>query len=315
MFMMRQLVALLLLALSATGQTEPPPPPAAPAAPSPMVYDGKPIRVPVTCTEEDIQSLGMSCSADHPCAVYLELSALEVLAGRMVVAGNLHTDSATLSSIVLSSEDSGKTWTETHPRIRQAALDQMQFFDLASGWISGQIIASLPRDPFFLVTIDGGKTWRQRSVFADPHLGSIEKFRFSSATEGRVLVDRAQSGEGGRYALLESKTGGDSWSIRQITTQPPPNLRMESVPSAAWRLQASNVTKAYQIEKREAARWSPVAAFAVQAGSCAPAELELKPPPEPPSAAAAASDSGDAVEVFQIGGPKAKKPDPKKKKK
>ena len=141
----------------------------------PLVYDGKPLRVPVSCTEEDIQSMGLSCSADSPCPVYLELSALEVLAGRMILVGNLHTDSATLSSIVLASEDGGKTWVESHPRIRQAALDQMQFFDLANGWISGQVMAALPRDPFFLVTIDGGKTWRQRPVFGDSHLGSIEK--------------------------------------------------------------------------------------------------------------------------------------------
>lgn len=270
------------------------------------------MRVPVTCTDEDIQSLGMSCPADSPCPVYLELTALEVLAGRMILAGNLHTDSATLSSIVLASEDGGKTWVESHSRIRQAALDQMQFFDLANGWIGGQIIAALPRDPFFLVTIDGGKTWRHRPVFGESHLGSIEKFHFTSATEGRVLVDRAQSGEGGRYALLESKTGGDSWGILQITTHAPANLKFDRPASTAWRLLASGATKAYQIEKREAQRWVLVAAFQVEAGKCAAAEMELTPPPDP--ATPTADEKSDAVEVFQIGGPKPKKPDDKKKK-
>lgn len=312
--MMRQLVAFLLLVFSAAAQTDTTAPPAAPAGPVAMVYEGKPLQVPVTCTEEDIQSLGMSCTAEAPCAVYLELSGLEVLGARMNLAGNLHTDSATLSSIVLTSEDSGRTWTESHPRIKQAALDQMQFIDLATGWISGQVIASLPRDPFFLVTNDGGKTWRQRAVFSDPHLGSIEKFHFSSANEGRVLVDRAQSGEGGRYALLESKTGGDSWSIQQITTAPPP-VKFERAPSAAWRLQANGTTKAHQVEKREGGKWVAVAAFKVQAGACAPAEIQLAPPPEPTVTPTAAAPASDAVAVFQIGGGKpAKKPDPKKKK-
>jgi hypothetical protein len=253
----------------------------------------------------------MSCSEESPCGVYLELSAFEVLAGRMIVAGNLHTDTATLSSIVMASEDGGKTWMESHPRIKQGALDQMQFADLANGWISGQVIASLPRDPFFLVTRDGGKTWRERPVFGDPHLGSIEKFHFTGATEGRVLVDRAQSGEGGRFALLESKTGGDSWSILQITTEAPKNLKFERAPSAAWRLEASGTAKAYQVEKREGQRWTVVSAFAVEAGKCAPATLELTAPVEPAAAEAAATD---AVEVFQIGGAKGKKADPKKKK-
>jgi hypothetical protein len=309
--MMRQLVAILLVVFAAEAQTEPATP-----VPSPvLVYEGKPLRVPVSCTEEDIQSLGLSCSAESPCPVYLELSGLEVLAGRMIVAGNLHTDTATLSSVVLGSDDGGKTWVESHTRIRQAALDQMQFFDLANGWISGQVIASLPRDPFFLVTIDGGKTWRQRPVFADSHLGSIDKFHFTSGTEGRVLVDRAQSGEGGRYALLESKTGGDSWSLLQVTEQAPANLKFERPPSSAWRLHANGTTKSYQIEKREGQRWTPVATFLVQAGACSPAELQLTAPPETtPTATATSEDKSDAVEVFQIGGQKPKKPDAKKKK-
>lgn len=306
---MRQLVSVLLVVFSAAAQTEPVPP----VAPPPLVYEGKPLQVPVTCTEDDIQSLGMSCSADSPCPVYLELSGLEVLAGRMIVAGNLHTGAATLSSIVLASEDGGKTWMESHPRIRRAALDQMQFFDLANGWIAGQVIAALPRDPFFLVTIDGGKTWRERPVFGDPHLGSIEKFHFTSATEGRVLVDRAQSGEGGRYALLESRTGGDSWGILQITTHAPANLKFDRAPSAAWRLHASEVTRAYQVEKRDGPRWSPVSAFQVQAGTCSPGELQLTAPPEPPEPSTVTGNSA-AVEVFQIGGGKPKKPDARKKK-
>ncbi len=306
MIIMRHLAVLLLALTGIRGQEAPP-------APKPMVYEGKPIRVPVQCTEEQMQSLGMSCTAEAPCAVYRELSSFDVSTGRMVVAGNLHTDSATLESIVLNSQDGGQTWLESHPRIKQVAFDQMQFFDLANGWISGQTVGALPRDPFFLITGDGGKTWRQRGVFADPHLGSIEKFLFTSAGDGKVLVDRGSSGEGGRYALLETKTGGDSWSIQQITTAPPAKVNFTRVPSAAWRLQANAAAKAYQIEKREGARWVAAAAFAVQAGSCAPAEIELKPPPEPTEAAKA--EAADAVEVFQIGGGKAKKPDAKKKKK
>lgn len=306
MIMMRQLAVLLLLVFPAAAQTETN---AGSKPAAPLVFDGKPVHVAAGCTEDDMQSLGMSCSAESPCPVFLELSALEVLTGRLVVAGNLHTDTATLSSIVLVSEDNGRTWTEPHARIRQAALDQMQFFDLAAGWISGQVIAALPRDPFFLVTIDGGKSWRRRPVFSESQAGSIDKFHFTSATEGRALVDRAQSGEGGRYALLESKTGGDTWNIQQITTDPPKTVRFDRAPSRAWRLHANGATKAYQIERLEGGKWNMVSALSVQAGQCAPAELELKPPPEP-----TAAPESDAVEVFQIGGGKAKKPDPKKKK-
>ena len=57
---------------------------------------------------------------------------------------------------------------------------------------------------------------------------------------------------------------------------------------------------------------SVAASFAVGAGFCRPDELLLTPPPEPSETAA--PPASDAVEVFQIGGPKPRKPDPKKKK-
>lgn len=288
-----------------------------PSGPPALVYEGTPIRVPVACGEEEMQSLGMTCSAESPCPVYLELSALEALPGRLIAAGNLHTRDVTLVSVVLASEDNGKTWTESHARIKQGALDQMQFADLANGWIAGQVIAALPRDPFFLVTTDGGKSWRQRPVFAEGGPGAIEKFHFTSSTQGRALVDRQGSGEGGRYALLESLTGGDSWSIRQLTVKAP-NVSFDRAPSAAWRIQTNAATKSYSIEKREGQTWSPVAAFLVEAGQCAPKELELQPPPDPSKEEAKQPES-DAVEVFQIGGGKSKQPakkvEPPKKKK
>lgn len=296
---MRQVTVLFLLAMSAVPQTEKP------------VYSGQPIDIPVSCTEEDIQSLGMACTAESPCPVYLELTSLEALPGRIIVAGNLHTETATLASIVLASEDAGQTWIEAHPRIRQGALDQMQFIDLANGWIAGQIIGALPREPFFLITNDGGKTWRQRPVFSEARPGWIEKFLFTSPTQGRVLVNRAQSGEGGRYALLETMTGADSWSISQITTAVP-NAKFDRTPQTAWRLQTNAATKSYTIEKLDGPQWTPAASFLVLSGACAPKETELKPPPEPVTPSAA---SGDAVEVFQIGGPKKKKQETKKKKK
>ncbi|MBM3769025.1 MAG: hypothetical protein FJW32_26900, partial [Acidobacteria bacterium] len=118
---MRQLTALLLWASFAAGQTE--------APPAALRNDGKPIRVPVSCTEEDIQSLGMTCSAEMPCPVYLELSAIAAGVSRITLAGNFHTESTALSSLILSSDDNGATWTEPHARIRQGSLDQMQFID------------------------------------------------------------------------------------------------------------------------------------------------------------------------------------------
>ncbi len=277
--------------------------------PTPLVYAGKPLQVDAACTDDDMQTFGLACTAEEPCPVYLELSSLDTGANRLLVAGNFHTETATLSTILLASEDGGITWTEAHPRIKGANLDHAQFIDLQNGWISGQVIAALPRDPFFLLTIDGGKSWRQRVVFSESGPGSIDQFSFDSPTTGAVVVDRAAGAEGGRYAYLETQTGGDSWSIRSVTREKT-TLKNRPAINPAWRLQAHAQTKSYRVERKEASgKWTPVASFLVNAGQCKPKETELKEPTPEPTAPAT-----DAVEVFQIGTPKnAKKTTPKKK--
>jgi hypothetical protein len=288
-----------LLAIVAYAQTP---------GPAPLVFSGKPLAITAECTEDDMQSLGLACSVEEPCPIYLELSGLDTGANRLLIAGNLHTETATLASILLASEDGGVSWTEAHPRIKHAALDQMFFLDLQNGWISGQIISALPQDPFFLLSNDGGKSWRRRAVFGESGPGTIEQFTFESPTNGSLLVDRSAGAEGGRYAFLESQTGGESWSIRSVTRE---KVAVKSRPAgnAAWRVQAHSATKSYRVERKEASgRWTPVSSFLVSAGQCKPAATELKEPTPEPTAAS------DAVEVFQIGTPKnAKKDSPKKK--
>ena len=117
-----------------------------------------------------------SCTAAEPCPVYVELTALEVIGPKVFVTGNLHTERSTLASLLVASEDGGRSWSEPAARIRTASLDQIQFIDFETGWISGQTVQGRPRDPFFLVTTDGGKSWRQRFVFDESHPGVIEQF-------------------------------------------------------------------------------------------------------------------------------------------
>ena len=50
-----------------------------PASPVPPVLEnaGKPMLLPFGCTQDDVQWAGLSCPADEPCPVYLELAAVE----------------------------------------------------------------------------------------------------------------------------------------------------------------------------------------------------------------------------------------------
>ncbi|MCC6587276.1 MAG: hypothetical protein IT168_11340 [Bryobacterales bacterium] len=242
---------------------------------------GKPMRVAFQCTEDDITGFGMACTADDPCPVFVELAGLQPLGAKIFVTGNLHNGSTTMYSLLLASEDSGKTWTEPVERQKGVGLEHMQFYDFEVGWIAGESLGAMPRDPFFLLTTDGGKNWRKRPVFGESRISAIEQFYFESKTRGNLLIDRVQGSEaGGRYELYETMTGGDTWMVREVSSKP---LQIKGAkplgPPADWRLRSDSGAKAHYIEKKSGPRWEPVAAFAVDAGSCKPDATAI---PEPP---------------------------------
>ena len=113
----------------------------------------------------------MSCSEDDPCPIYLEINSIAPDGRKLFLAGNLHSTSATLSSILLMSEDSGAGWKEPATRVRGSALDQLQFYTLQDGWAAGEAQYPLARDPFFLITNDGGSSWHQVAVGEEERLG------------------------------------------------------------------------------------------------------------------------------------------------
>ena len=218
-----------------------------------------PVKIEYSCSPEDIDSFGLSCSPEEPCAVFLELSSVEAVGARIFLAGNLHTDRTTLYSVLLASDDGGKTWTEAHKRMRATALEQIQFLDFANGWISGQAIEPLPKDPFLLITTDGGKTWRQRALFEESRFGSIAQFWFESKTAGELVIDRAS-----KHEIYQSNTGGESWEVKEVTSQP---VRLKGRrENGTWRLRADG--KLYHLEQRAASNWDPVSKFTIRAGEC-----------------------------------------------
>ena len=235
------------------------------------------MTVPFHCTDDDIAQAGLTCSAEAPCPVYVDLTAVAALGAKVFVAGNLHADSATLYSLVLESDDAGETFTEPAPRIRGAGLDLIQFPDFEHGWISGEMLQPLARDPFFLRTSDGAKTWRQQAVFEDGTGGSIQSFWFDGAKNGSLVLDKGNKSST-RYQLYESPTGGDTWTIRESSEKP---IRIRSMPppgTGAWRLRADAKSHSFRIEKADGENWKPLASFLISAGACKPGEA----PPEPP---------------------------------
>lgn len=223
---------------------------------------------------------GLSCTEQDPCPAYFELAAAEPSGARIFAAGNIHSESVTLYSVLLGSEDGGKTWREFHDRIRGAGLDHIEFIDLINGWISGEALSPLPQDPFLLITADGGATWRRQPVVAETEPGSVQQFFFGSSKDGTLIIDRGEGSDVERYSLYDSADGGETWRIVQMSKTP---LRLPGPAEKEkdWRVRADRATQSFRIEHRQGERWTAAASFAVKAGACKPGPAESEPPAEP----------------------------------
>jgi hypothetical protein len=268
---------LLCAAWSAPAQVEKPA--EQPEEKQPLKNTGKPMVVGYDCGEEDIRLSGLTCTIEDPCPVFLELAAVEAVGNRIFAVGNIHSSSATLSSVLLSSDDAGKTWREPHERIRLAGLDRIQFVDFENGWAGGETQHPLPRDPFLLSTTDGGKTWQARPIFGEPQFGAIVEFQFSSRAAGHLVIYRGRTGESGPFELYETPNAGETWMLRQ-TSERVIELMKAKMPNTDWRVRADAATKSYHIERRAGDGWRGIAAFSVSIGVCKPPEIPV--PPAPP---------------------------------
>ena len=248
---------------------------------------GQPMRVGYECAEEDLQWVGMSCTEDEPCPIYVELNAVASNGTKILVAGNLHSTSGTLSSLLLQSDDSGATWKEPVTRFRGSAIQQLQFYDPMHAWAAGETQYPLPRDPFVLMTTDGGALWRERAVGEEGNAGSVQRFWFDTAEHGELIVDAGKTASSGRYLSYESETSGESWILRGSGDRLP---ALRRAPAAAedpdWRIRTGKDGKAYQVEKRLGNDWEAVASFLIEVARCRidaglPAALPLSQTAEP----------------------------------
>lgn len=241
----------------------------------------KPQRFETKCADKEIQELGLECSIEEPCKVYFEITGVENSGARLFLSGNFHTETYTIESILLASEDGGATWTEPHPRIKGATLEQIQFADAESGWISGLFAGSIAKDPFFLRTSDGGKTWRRQTVFEDTEYATIEHFWFESKTNGAMVLNRRGQGTA-RFQRMETVNGGENWIPKESAPKlpPPKRARVGMSLNPDWRVRTDPASKAFRVEKRVAGKWTPVALMTYDGGACKPAPPP--PPPEPP---------------------------------
>ena len=116
-----------------------------------------------------------------------------------------------------------------------------------NGWISGANLQSAPRDPSSLITTDGGKTWRQRPIFEESRVASIERFWFESPQIGTLLVDATL--DNNRHELYETQTGGESWAMRESNVSRFTSRDSSDPRPPRWRLRPDAATHSNAIEK------------------------------------------------------------------
>jgi len=233
---------------------------------APLAYSGMPLHISFECIRERLEDLGLVCLEDEPCVVYTELTAVHAEGSRILLAGNFHTQAATAESLLLMSEDGGATWTEPYARVRMGSLEHIAFATADQGWISGQIVQSLARDPFFLVTKDGGKTWRRRPIYSEPTIATIEGFRFESAQNGEAVL--ATEGHSQRWT---TRNGGDTWQLSEASER---KMAAPTPPAGdgSWRIRSDSKLKAHVLEHRQGQRFTTAASFLIEAARCGPAQ-------------------------------------------
>lgn len=261
-----------------------------------MRYDGAPLAIAYSCSDEDLDSAGLDCS-DETCAMYADLTAVEGNGSLIVVAGNIHSSSATVSSLVLRSEDAGRTWTEPVAQIRGASLERIQLIDSSQGWISGEMLQPLPMNPFFLVTSDAGKTWDRIPLLEDGTPGMVLTFAFDSRDHGTAIVD--DQGDASRYELWESDSGGRGWTLKTSSDKKP---QMPPPAESSWRIVPEQ--KLLRLQHLEDGHWTPFASFRTHIADC-----RRQPPFERADIAPQETERGDTkssqiapVQELRLGG-------------
>ncbi len=234
-----------------------------------LVYKGEPLAVELQCAWDHFQRAATVCYDRMPCELYLELTAVEQAAERVFLIGNLHTSSATVSSILLASEDEGISWYEPHPRLA-AGLESIQFAEGEYGWIAGQEsrLDGSSR-PFLLRTGNGGVRWRRYDIWPDEdRSGAILDFYFDTEKHGLLSIDLLTS-EIDSYELYESMNGGLSWGIREISDR---QAKLKNIPLVRrqldWRLGEDGKRAVYVVERRRGEEWSAQVEFGVRVGTC-----------------------------------------------
>jgi hypothetical protein len=158
-----------------------------------LAYDGEPLKLPLECRAEAFLRAGFVCSEADPCDMFVELVEITSMKDRVLIIGNIHSTEATIATVLLRSDDGGKTWVEPAERVDAAGLEMIHTLDGDHGWAGGQqTTQDHASTPFLMVTTDGGANWVRRPFWSgdEERHGAVLEIYFDDAQHGFVIIDK-----------------------------------------------------------------------------------------------------------------------------
>jgi hypothetical protein len=132
----------------------------------------------------------------------------------VLLFGELRTPAASIRSLLLRSDDGGKSWREVMSPVYGSEVIEVFFHDAHVGWALVAWTTEGPGDLALYRSKDGGKSWRKISDIPKRHFsGWPISMRFSDGKNGmiKLLYDGSGDPRTDGLVTLNTKNGGRSW--------------------------------------------------------------------------------------------------------
>jgi len=144
--------------------------------------------------------------------VYLSVSIYGFDKNLAFLLGSLKTPAVSIRSLLLRSEDGGRSWMEVMEPVTGSDVIRLFFLSKQTGWALLGETSEGPGQLYIYKTKDSGKSWKKVSRIPKRHYTGWPKgFGFIDERNGRMemLYDGAAPTDG--FAVMSTSDGGITW--------------------------------------------------------------------------------------------------------
>ena len=130
--------------------------------------------------------------------------------------GSYQFPAVTYRTILLRTDDAGRTWQEVHPGISDSTLYGIDFVSPKIGFVYGQWTTEGMGPPFFLYSEDGGLSWERVGGVEESGTPFVYAFDFTDEQHGIIKLIFHAVGltpeQDHRIETHETHDGGKTWA-------------------------------------------------------------------------------------------------------